>query len=256
MSFFRMLMLSLFLLPACGRGLDLDEARGFEEAQRNFLAAQSEQDYLESAARFRALSERGVTSGALLYNEGNCYVKSGRWGEAIAAYRRAVRYRPRDPYLRDNLGYALTSAGQSVTESKSLLDHVLFWQGWTSYGEKFGLLALAATLAMLAALMSRVGVRRIPALRRTAWVLLVLTLLLGWSATLQAFDVEMTTHGVVTADDVVARKGDAESYEPAFSTPLHAGAEFVVLEHRREWLHIKLPGDLEGWIPVSAAVQY
>jgi len=249
-------VLLLLLLPACGRGLDLDEAHDFEEAQRNFLAAQTKQDYLEAAARFRALSERGVTSGALLYNEGNCYVKSGRWGEAIAAYRRAVRYRPRDPYLKDNLAYALSIAGQPVTESRSLLDHVLFWQGWTSYGEKFGLLSLAATLAMLAALLSRLGGRGVPALRRTAWVLLVLTVLLGWSATLQAHDVERVQHGVVTAADVVARKGDAESYEPAFSTPLHAGAEFVVLEHRRDWLHIKLPGDLEGWIPVSVAVRY
>ena len=133
---------------------------------------------------------------------------------------------------------------------------MLFWQGWLSYGEKFGLLALAATLAMLTALLARLGVRGVPSLRRTAWALLVLTVLLGWSATLQAHDVDRIQHGVVTADDVVARKGDAESYEPAFSTPLHAGAEFVVLEHRREWLHIKLSGDLEGWIPVSAAVRY
>jgi uncharacterized protein YgiM (DUF1202 family) len=59
--------------------------------------------------------------------------------------------------------------------------------------------------------------------------------------------------GVITADEVVARQGDGQSYSPSFKDPLHAGTEFDLLERRYGWLHIKLSDKSEGWIPESGA---
>jgi hypothetical protein len=59
--------------------------------------------------------------------------------------------------------------------------------------------------------------------------------------------------GVILAEEVIARKGDGASYQPAFSEPLHAGTEFVLRESRSGWYYIELPDGRLAWIPSEAA---
>jgi uncharacterized protein YgiM (DUF1202 family) len=59
--------------------------------------------------------------------------------------------------------------------------------------------------------------------------------------------------GVLIKDEVVVRKGNAESYSPQFEQPVNQGLEFRVLEERPEWLHIELHNGESGWIPRSDA---
>ena len=54
--------------------------------------------------------------------------------------------------------------------------------------------------------------------------------------------------GVVTATEAIARKGDGESYERAFTEPLHAGAELRALERRGDWVHGQLPDGRTFWV--------
>ena len=54
--------------------------------------------------------------------------------------------------------------------------------------------------------------------------------------------------GVVIAPDTVARQGDGQGYEPAFEDPLHAGAEFQLLEERRDWYRVQLPDGRLCWL--------
>ena len=63
-------------------------------------------------------------------------------------------------------------------------------------------------------------------------------------------------HGVVTADEIAARKGNAESYEPAFKEPLPIGTEFTLLERRGAWLQVRLSEGQQAWIPEAAATIY
>jgi hypothetical protein len=58
--------------------------------------------------------------------------------------------------------------------------------------------------------------------------------------------------GVITAKEVVARKGDGTMYAPTFLDPLHSGTEFQCLEERGEWLHIELADGQACWIPKTA----
>ena len=58
---------------------------------------------------------------------------------------------------------------------------------------------------------------------------------------------------VILAREVIARKGDAPIYTPAFSAPLHAGAEVTILERRRDWLRVRVEDGNEGWIPAGTA---
>jgi hypothetical protein len=58
--------------------------------------------------------------------------------------------------------------------------------------------------------------------------------------------------GVIVAEEVVARKGDSETYEPSFQEPLHAGTEWTLVERRGDWFHVELPDSRRCWLPADS----
>jgi hypothetical protein len=97
--------------------------------------------------------------------------------------------------------------------------------------------------------------------RRTLWKRLALaTLLVSLAITASAaydwYRFEYVGHGVVVVPEAIARKGNAMSYEPAFTAPLAEGTEFIVLEKRGGWLRVQVPGFQEGWLRVADVVEY
>ena len=200
---------------------------------------------------YQEIIDGGVASGAVWYNQGNAFMQAGQRGRAIAAYRQAQRYRPRDPYLEANLRFALRN---STLPRRSLMEYVLFWQNWLSLPEKYWLLGLAAGVAFVLGLIGLLSERR--QLSRLALATLVPVLLLVLSVGYDAYRYRERTHGVVVQPETVARKGDAVSYEPALTGPLEEGTEFHVVERRGDWLLVHLPGGQEGWIEQHAAVLY
>ena len=67
----------------------------------------------------------------------------------------------------------------------------------------------------------------------------------------EAVQQHSTKPGVVLSDEVPARKGDSETYEPSFKEPLHAGTEFQLVEDRGNWYHIELADGRRCWLPAS-----
>ncbi len=59
--------------------------------------------------------------------------------------------------------------------------------------------------------------------------------------------------GVILDEEVVARKGDGETYQPSFKDPLHAGTEFRLTQDRDAWYQIELRDGRRCWIPGKAA---
>ena len=55
--------------------------------------------------------------------------------------------------------------------------------------------------------------------------------------------------GVILADEVIARKGNSETYQPSFEAPLHAGTEFELIEKRKDWYLINLADGRKCWLP-------
>src|SRR5438105_2476236 len=131
--------------------------RTFLRALEIFDAAKTREEYRESAALLESLSADGFQNGAVYYNLGNACVRAGEYGRAIAAYRKAKPYRPRDPYLDANLRQALSVApGRLGEPPPPWWTHVLFSSGWLSFPEKaygafagFLLAALAASGALI-----------------------------------------------------------------------------------------------------------
>ena len=241
----------ILVLTGCSRHLEMENARICQQAQETFDQAQSEEDFRKSAGMYQKIIDDGIESGALYYNQGNAYMRAGQRGHAIAAYRQAMRYRPRDSFLQENLKFALGTDNTGLR--RPLIEYVLFWQNWLSYREKFMVMAFCASVAFvlaIAALFFRRG------FRTAAIVLTVVTLITVISALYDWYRFDHTRHGVVTVAEAVVRKGNAETYQPAFTQPLEEGTEFVVTGQRGSWIRIRLPGGQEGWIPQADAVQY
>ena len=236
-----------------GRRLEPAFYAKFQAAQQAFDKASSPANFLRVAALHQEILDAGVISGVVLYNQGNAFMRGGHRGRAVACYLQAQRYRPRDPYLDANLRYALGESGLRP-KSKPLVEHLLFWLNWISYQGKFELTTCAALATLLLATTSLFWWQRI--MKYLAAVALGLTLVVAFSAMYDWYRFSYLSHGVVIRDATVARKGNADGYEPAFTKPLTEATEFQLIEQRDTWLRIRLSGSQEGWIPRQAAVLF
>ncbi len=224
-----------------------------QRAQEAFAEAERPADFLRVAAQYQEMLDSGLRSGAVLYNQGNAFMRAGQRGRAIACYRQACRYRPRDPYLAANLAAALSPV-TTDRPRKPFVEYILFWQDWISYPEKVRIDMGAAVVTFVLAVVGLYWRPRL--LNRAALAMLLVTAVLAASVAYDWYRVDVLERGVVVAKQVTARKGDAESYAPAFTQALPEGAEFVVVERRGDWLLIELPGTQQGWIDASSAVTY
>ena len=249
-----LLTLAGWASPGCRDAVESTASRRFEEANQAFAAADSSEDFLGVANRYQAILDQGVLSGALLYNQGNAWMRAGETGRAIASYRRALRFWPRDPQLAANLRSALSSTSAPV-DHMPLLGYLFFWQNWLSYPEKFFLVTALLVVTLILGILTqfpvagRIG-KRCGLLSGVLLVLLLVSTAWDWHR------FERVEHGVVIADEVTARKGNSENYEPAFTEALHEGAEFQVLERRGDWLHIRIDGSGDAWVERRAIVTY
>ncbi len=241
------------MVSGCGAATDLKMSRRFQQAQAAFDSGKSPADFLRAAALYQEILDSGFVSGAVFYNQGNAFMRAGQRGRAIAAYRQAQRYRPRDPYLEANLQAALGS--QPTRPAASLIDYVVFWKAWLSYPEKFQATGALAGLTFI------FGIARLFSQRRSLFSRLgaasfALTLVLGFSAGYDWYRFESIEHGVIIRNDVIARKGNAASYEPAFTESLSEGTEFEIVERRGNWILIRLTKSQAGWVEEESVVVF
>ncbi len=248
------LFVAALAMHAAGCGSTRDSvSQKFHSAQQTFDEAESPEDFLRAASLYQEVLDAGFVSGAVLYNQGNAFMRAGQRGRAVACYRRAKRYRPTDWKLDYNLRSALEA--QTLNRKRAVIDYLFFWQDKISYGGKFHLMACSAAITFVIGIIALyTGQRRW--LAALGWLGLLITLILSASAAYDWYRFEVVRHGVVVTDGVVARKGNAESYEPAFTQSLSEGAEFEAVEYRGDWLLIRLPGAKEGWVRREEVVVY
>lgn len=248
------IILLLFLfLAGCSRSITPEQTEKFQAAQKAFDSAAKPEEFIGVAAMYQELLDppNNFVSGEVYYDLGNAWIRAKQPGRAIAAYRQAERYLPREPHLEENLHEALKA---DPAAHRPILETILFWQNWLSYPEKFYLATGAIILTLLAAAAGLFTPRRM--LKRVVWGLAAVSLLTVFSALYDSWRFDYIKHGVTVEAEVSARKGNAESYEPALTENLAEGTEFRLLDRRSNWLLIRLPGGQEGWIPEKAAVVY
>jgi tetratricopeptide (TPR) repeat protein len=246
----RVVLVLLILIPLSPTAMRAQEKgtreRTFLRALEVFDAAKTADDYRQAATILESLLADGYQNGAVYYNLGNSYFRAGEYGRAIAAYRKAKPYRPRDPYLEANLRQALAIAPGRLSEpALPWWRHVLFWTDWLSFPEKaylaFTIFLLAAVAACSALLFRRLLGYWISA------ALVIIAAIMSVDTALAYVDITRSRHGVVTRE-TIARKGIGKDYEPAFNQPLKDGAEFTVLSETGDWIFAHFEGIGDGWL--------
>lgn len=224
--------------------------QGNELSRTDPVAARSA--YRGAVIRFeRIVNEGGVHNGKLYYNIGNTYFRLDDLGRAILNYRRAERFLSGDMNLTQNLRFARSRRVDQIepNQEAQVLETLLFWHYDLSAGTRstiFGVFFLAFwVLASLRLFFSD----RVPRalLAGCGAVALLFLGSLVWEMTSSGGD------GVIVAEQVVARKGDGDTYEPSFNEPLHAGTEFALLEDRGAWYQVELADGQRCWIPATSA---
>jgi|TARA_B100000959_G_C14921317_1_gene599629 tetratricopeptide (TPR) repeat protein len=205
------------------------------------------ESFRRSANRFQLLVDDGIENGKLWYDLGNAQLQSGEIGEAIAAYRSAKRYIPYDGRVTTNLDYARSLVTDPVASenSFSILNRLAFWHESLPTQVR-----IAIGITFWIAFWTLVSIRffrTIPVFKSTSIIFGLGSIALGASVSIDFADQHLD-NGVLTAQEVIVRKGNGMNFAPVFQDPIHEGIEFEILGRRSNWLHIRLPSGPEGWI--------
>jgi len=206
--------------------------------------------YGKSLLRFnRLVEEGGVRNGKLFYNIGNINFLLNDLGRAILNYRRAEQFIPNDSNLIKNLAYARNMRQDKLEiRDQKKIEQTLFFFHY-DFGTKTRLILFGIAYVFLWIF---AGIKIFSKRPYTTWTLtisLFFILLFGTSLFVEQYQAAKNLEGVILAPEIIARQGGAESYQPSFETPLHAGTEFILLEERGAWWQIELPDGRSCWIP-------
>ena len=253
------LLLFAFTFLAPVSGIDISKAEVeqlIQEGTRLFEAGnallaenpgRASELYAGSLLHFeRAVLDGGIRNGKLYYNIGNTYYRLGEIGYAILNYRRALRLMPTDTNLLQNLGYARSRRLDTIEEAeeKQALALVLFWHYRLPFRVRLAVFTVCIGLFWICA-----GIKFIFGRKVYTWLLVIIAIpAVIFLASLIADSIGGHDEGVIVAKAVIARKGNAETYQPSFSEPLHAGTEFALIERRGGWLYIELLDGRKSWI--------
>tara|TARA_B100001013_G_scaffold279222_1_gene179307 strand:- start:215 stop:1069 length:855 start_codon:yes stop_codon:yes gene_type:complete len=211
--------------------------------------------YREAAALYISILDRGFQHPDIYYNLGNTHYKLYDLGKAILNYRRAQKFMPGDPDLRQNI----LSAKSKILDDEpdrsppALLQTLLFWH-YDSSLDLLAKLAFVAYLLFCVTLCLRIYFKSVLprwVISLTFWPFIVLTA----SFAVRYHEANTVKMAVVVADSVSVRAGYSDREIERF--PVHAGTELLVEEIKditsdERWLKIALDKDLRGWIRNNA----
>lgn len=255
-----LIVLCLVLLATAGFGATLDQSEIndlFSQGKEFFRQANQTRDpqeakdlYGKAVLRFeRIIREGGVQNGKLYYNIGNAYFRMDDIGRAILNYRHAQQFIPNNLNLNQNLDYARQRRMDKIDEPQRtrVLKTLFFWHYDLSTGFRSFLFAVSFVLVWVV-LGARLFVRK-QFLNWTIGISALVSALFLLSLLVEMISLRSTRPGVILAEEVVARKGDSQSYERSFTEPLHAGTEFTLSEDRGDWYYIQLADGRRCWLP-------
>jgi len=208
--------------------------------------------YKKSILRFeRIIKDGGIENGKLYYNIGNIYFRTKDIGRAILNYRKAEQYIGNDINLQKNLEFARNTRKDQIEEKQEtkVLKTVFFWHYDLSAKTRLILFTISFGLLWLFAA-ARLFIKK-PFFTWAISITAVLSIFFTGSLVIEYITLQKSVPGVVISQEVIARKGNSDSYAKSFREPLHAGTEFTVLENRGNWFRVEFPDARTCWVPAS-----
>lgn len=209
-------------------------------------------EFNQAIQDYRELLQRGIRHGAVYYNLGNAYWKSGQRGEAVLHYERAARLLPRDRDVKVNLSYArqeIALERKLHSPTGNFLERMA--EGLTGKTALRELSLVTVTVYWISILFLFVWEAWIS--RRSLFKPWLVALGIAWIflfglTGLKIYDLNRPD-AVIREKEVVLRGGPGEDYPAQATVP--EGITVRILRHSRGWTEVRL-GDLQGWISQEA----
>lgn len=240
-------------------GLRADARARLERAIADYEAAQAETDreariagFQRAERGFASAIEGGSASAALYTNLGHAALQAGRPGDAVLAYRRALRLDPRASTARQNLAHVRARLPAWVPRPGDVegAEDLLFAYRRVPAGLRSLSAAGCFALAAFAFVLS--GRRRAGAWRGVALLSGAFWLILLASVWLDPGRTGPATAAVLTAEETPARVSDSTLAPLAFPEALPAGVEVERLELRGDFARIRLANGRDVWVRRSS----
>ena len=206
--------------------------------------------YERAAEGYQAILARGLHSANLYYNLANAYFKSGRTGQAILYYHRALRLAPGSDDIRYNLEVAEENTKDSIEAVPEF-----FLTTWmrtvrnTMSSTVWSVLSLVALAAMLALAMLYMLASRLEA-RKAGFYGMVAALAIFVAATSFAAsgrrEMVERNDAVVMSSSVSVKSSPDNSATDLFV--LHEGTTVKVTARLDEWSEIVIADGKKGWV--------
>ena len=206
-------------------------------------------EYRKAIESYQSVIQSGVKNGYVYYNLGNALLREKRVGEAILAYERAKKLLPRDEDVTFNLEYARALTldkmeGWSSGKFESLI--VSTRDFFTPNEVSVCFLGMYVILTIL--MISFIFASRRWKIRMIYGSILPVLLFLFSGIVLFAQISANTSvaEAILLAQKTEARTGPGEGYSTVFE--IHEGAKVRIQREKLDWVEIKLPNKVIGWV--------
>jgi tetratricopeptide (TPR) repeat protein len=228
-------------------------ADSLEEIFERGNRAYDDERFDEAAESYRTLLEYQIEDPRVEYNLGNTEFRRGNLGQAILHYERAKRLDPTDPDILDNLRFARSHRLDRVPEP--VRPEAIEWlvglqdrlgpdrQAWLAVA------VLWLVCASVAFALSRAGRWNAGYGWLVAALVLVIVLLgASWYATYERLEGGSTAVVVQRVVEVLAGPGQNN----ATLATVHEGLAVEIWGQRSEWIQVRMPNGVSGWVPKGA----
>lgn len=209
-------------------------------------------DYSKAEKYYLEAIQAGANNARVHYNLGNTYMRldKPKLGLAIASYRRALSFAPRDTDVRYNLDVARAKvAVKPPRADEGLLSKTWKWAMGRIRLSEAGFAAGFSFLAVCISFAAGISLSNGFARKLSVTIIFpgIIVLILSGAGYYHAHGASKQVEGVIISDELSARSGPGEENNEAFK--LSEGVEVKVKERRRDWFNIFIPGGLSGWVP-------
>jgi tetratricopeptide (TPR) repeat protein len=217
-----------------------------EEANKLY----SQGSYDEAITVYETIVSDGFVSGALFYNLGNAYYKTGQLAPAILNYERAKLYMPKDP----DLDYNLQMSQRLVVDKIDVVD-MFFMKRWirsfrhSFSSDQWAVFGVAGIIALVLFISLYTFGKRL-VFRQLGFYFSIIALLFTalsftFSSRLKS-EITESPVAIVFSPSVTVKSSPDDSGTELFI--LHEGTRVVVRDSIGDWSEIALSDGNVGWL--------
>ena len=243
-------LLALSLLIIFSIALFAESDLSLDEINQQAISAYQDKDYETALEQFLIIDTNGIISADLFYNIANCYFRQGSLGLSILYYEKCLKVKPDHIAARKNRDFALTLTRDKIEQTdKSALENLL-----SKLYNSFDLnTAALITIILFALLIIFLIITQIAYRDRDKslpiffiFLILILLIISVTISSLKYSSFHDIKDAVIIAATAIGYSGPGAEYTRVFT--IHEGMICQIEDASENWLLIKLPNGIGGWI--------